>query len=153
MTSSRLLHHHGQHQLHRRCRASGSACPRLCSLIVSDNGTELTSNAILSSVATSSSPEQLFSKARQIIEEWRITYDTPPALKPQLLTPTEFAARPNPGRNGNRFSSCSSQRCNRIRGRHVKPVSECPPPSLARHSPRKSWTSVRTRTHRPLTSI
>ena len=52
--------------------------------------------------------EHLFAnlrQARQIIEEWRIDYNTNrPHSSLDGLTPTEFAARPTPGHNRNRLS-------------------------------------------------
>lgn len=107
-------------------------CPRM---IVSDNGTELTSNAILSwqqkhdvewhyiapgkpmqngfvesfngRLRDECLNEHLFtnlSEARQIIEEWRIDYNTNrPHSSLNGLTPTEFAARPDQGHNRNRL--------------------------------------------------
>ncbi len=108
-------------------------CPRM---IVSDNGTELTSNAILGWQQEHSvewhyiAPgkpmqngfvesfngrlrdeclnEHLFislDEAREIIEEWRIDYNTArPHTSLAGLTPNEFAARPREGQNWNRFS-------------------------------------------------
>ena len=102
-------------------------------MIVSDNGTELTSNAILAwqqehdvewhyiapgkpmriAVATKAGyvtrpNEHLFASlkdARQILEEWRNDYNTNrPHSSLNGLTPTEFAARPKEGQNWNRFS-------------------------------------------------
>jgi putative transposase len=105
-------------------------------MIVSDNGSELTSNAILAWQETRAiewhyiAPgkpmqngfvesfngrlrdeclnEHLFTnlnEARQIIEEWRIDYNTNrPHSSLNGLTPTEFAARPNEGHNRNRLS-------------------------------------------------
>jgi putative transposase len=107
-------------------------CPRM---IVSDNGTELTSNAILSwqqeydvewhyiapgkpmqngfvesfngRLRDECLNEHLFTnlgEARQIIEEWRIDYNTNrPHSSLNGLTPTEFAARPDQGHNRNRL--------------------------------------------------
>ena len=107
-------------------------CPRM---IVSDNGTELTSNAILSwqqehdvewhyiapgkpmqngfvenfngRLRDECLNEHLFtnlSEARQIIEEWRIDYNTNrPHSSLNGLTPIEFAARPDQGHNRNRL--------------------------------------------------
>jgi putative transposase len=104
--------------------------------IVSDNGTELTSNAILAwqqergvqwhyiapgkpmqngfvesfngRLRDECLNEHLFTnlkEARQIIEEWRIDYNTNrPHTSLNGLTPTEFAARPTPGHNRNRLS-------------------------------------------------
>jgi putative transposase len=44
-------------------------------------------------------------EARQIIEEWRIDYNTNrPHLSLNGRTPTEFAARPDQGHNWNRLS-------------------------------------------------
>src|SRR5213078_511445 len=52
--------------------------------------------------------EHLFAnlnEARQIIEEWRIDYNTNrPHSSLNGLTPTEFAARPTSGHNRNRLS-------------------------------------------------
>ncbi len=108
-------------------------CPRM---IVSDNGTEFTSNAILSwqqdrdvewhyiapgkpmqngfvesfngRLRDECLNEHLFSnlnEAREIIEAWRIDYNTNrPHTSLNGLTPTEFAARPNQGQNWNRLS-------------------------------------------------
>jgi putative transposase len=108
-------------------------CPRK---IVSDNGTELTSNAILTwqqehnvewhyiapgkpmqngfvesfngRLRDECLNEHLFTsliEARQIIEEWRIDYNTNrPHSSLNGLTPTEFAARPDQGHNRNRLS-------------------------------------------------
>ena len=105
-------------------------------MIVSDNGTELTSNAILAwqqergvewhyiapgkpmqngfvesfngRLRDECLNEHLFAnlkEARQIIEEWRIDYNTNrPHTSLNGLTPTEFAARPTEGHNRNRFS-------------------------------------------------
>jgi putative transposase len=104
-------------------------------MIVSDNGTELTSNAILSwqqehdverhyiapgkpmqngfvesfngRLRDECLNEQLFTnlaEARQIIEEWRIDYNTNrPHSSLNGLTPTEFAAPPDQGHNRNRL--------------------------------------------------
>jgi putative transposase len=108
-------------------------CPRM---IVSDNGTELTSNAILAwqqehgvewhyiapgkpmqngfvesfngRLRDECLNEHLFislDEAREIIEAWRIDYNTNrPHTSLAGLTPTEFAARPREGQNWNRFS-------------------------------------------------
>ena len=105
-------------------------------MIVSDNGTELTSNAILAwqqdrgvewhyiapgkpmqngfvesfngRLRDECLNEHLFTnlkEARQIIEEWRIDYNTNrPHSSLNGLTPIEFAARPTPGHNRNRLS-------------------------------------------------
>lgn len=105
-------------------------------MLVSDNGTELTSNgvfdlakkhAVESHYIAPSKPmpngfvesfnvrlrheclnEHLFSKlkeARQIIEDWRIGYNTNrPHTGLNGLTPNEFAARPTSGQNWNRLS-------------------------------------------------
>ena len=105
-------------------------------MIVSDNGSELTSNAILAwqqqravewhyiapgkpmqngfvesfngRLRDECLNEHLFSnlnEARQIIEEWRIDYNTNrPHSSLNGLTPTEFAARPQQGQNWNRLS-------------------------------------------------
>jgi putative transposase len=44
-------------------------------------------------------------EARDIIEEWRADYNTNrPHSSLNGLTPTEFAARPDPGHNRNRLS-------------------------------------------------
>jgi putative transposase len=104
-------------------------------MIVSDNGTELTSNAILSwqqehdiewhyiapgkpmqngfvesfngRLRDECLNEHLFinlKEAQQIIEEWRIDYNTNrPHTSLNGLTPTEFAARPNRGQTQNRL--------------------------------------------------
>ena len=52
--------------------------------------------------------EHLFTnlkEARQIIEEWRIDYNTKrPHTSLNGLTPTEFAASPHQGQNWNRLS-------------------------------------------------
>jgi putative transposase len=52
--------------------------------------------------------EHLFTnlnEARNIIEEWRIDYNTNrPHSSLNGLTPTEFAARPDQGHNRNRLS-------------------------------------------------
>jgi putative transposase len=108
-------------------------CPRM---IVSDNGTEFTSNAILAwqqerdiewhyiapgkpmqngfvesfngRLRDECLNEHLFAnlnEARQIIEAWRIDYNTNrPHTSLNGLTPTEFAARPKEGQNWNRLS-------------------------------------------------
>jgi putative transposase len=108
-------------------------CPRM---IVSDNGTEFTSNAILAwqqerdiewhyiapgkpmqngfvesfngRLRDECLNEHLFTnlnEARQIIEAWRIDYNTNrPHTSLNGLTPTEFAARPKQGQNWNRLS-------------------------------------------------
>jgi putative transposase len=108
-------------------------CPRM---IVSDNGTEFTSNAILAwqqdrdvewhyiapgkpmqnafvesfngRLRDECLNEHLFAnlnEARQIIEAWRIDYNTNrPHTSLNGLTPTEFAARPKQGQNWNRLS-------------------------------------------------
>jgi putative transposase len=105
-------------------------------MLVSDNGTELTSNAILTwqqergvewhyiapgkpmqngfvesfngRLRDECLNEHLFTnlkEARRIIEEWRIDYNTNrPHTSLKGLTPTEFAARPDPGHNRNRLS-------------------------------------------------
>lgn len=105
-------------------------------MIVSDNGTELTSNAILGwqqehgvewhyiapgkpmqngfvesfngRLRDECLNEHLFAnlnEARQIIEAWRIDYNTNrPHTSLKGLTPTEFAARPKEGQNWNRLS-------------------------------------------------
>jgi putative transposase len=104
-------------------------------MLVSDNGTELTSNAILAwqqqhdvewhyiapgkpmqngfvesfngRLRDECLNEHLFTnlkEARQIIEEWRIDYNTArPHSSLNGLTPTEFAARPDQGHNRNRL--------------------------------------------------
>ena len=101
-------------------------------MIVSDNGTELTSNAILAwqqqrgvewhyiapgkpmqngfvesfngRLRDECLNEHLFgnlNEARQLIEEWRIDYNTNrPHTSLKGLTPTEFAARPHRGKTG-----------------------------------------------------
>ena len=108
-------------------------CPRM---IVSDNGTELTSNAVLAwqqertiewhyiapgkpmqngfvesfngRLRDECLNEHLFTSlkgAREIIEDWRIDYNTNrPHTSLNGLTPTEFAARPKEGQNWNRLS-------------------------------------------------
>jgi len=105
-------------------------------MIVSDNGTEFTSNAILAwqqerdiewhyiapgkpmqngfiesfngRLRDECLNEHLFSnlnEAREIIEAWRIDYNTNrPHTSLNGLTPTEFAARPKEGQNWNRLS-------------------------------------------------
>jgi putative transposase len=105
-------------------------------MIVSDNGTELTSNAILrwqqdhgvewhyiapgkpmqngfvesfnGRLRDECLNEHLFTnlnEARNIVEEWRIDYNTNrPHSSLNGLTPTEFAARPDQGHNRNRLS-------------------------------------------------
>jgi putative transposase len=105
-------------------------------MIVSDNGTELTSNAVLAwqqeraiewhyiapgkpmqngfvesfngRLRDECLNEHLFTslkEAREIIEEWRIDYNTNrPHTSLDGLTPTEFAARPKEGHNWNRLS-------------------------------------------------
>jgi len=127
-------------------------CPRM---IVSDNGTEFTSNAILAwqeeqgvewhyiapgkpmqngfvesfngRLRDECLSEHLFTnlnEARQIIEEWRIDYNTNrPHTSLNGLTPTEFATRPNQGQNQNRLSinegkQGSRSLCRAIQGRH-----------------------------------
>ena len=109
-------------------------CPRT---IVSDNGTEFTSNAILAwqeelgiewhyiapgkpmqngfvesfngRLRDECLNEHLFAnlnEARQIIEEWRIDYNTNrPHTSLNGLTPTEFATRPTQGPNPERDST------------------------------------------------
>jgi putative transposase len=103
--------------------------------IVSDNGTELTSNAILTWQQTNGidgyiAPdkamqngsvesfngrlreeclnENMFSglaEARQIIEAWKIGYNTNrPHTSLNGITPSGFAARPRQGQNWNRLS-------------------------------------------------
>ncbi len=104
-------------------------------MLVSDNGTEFTSNAILAwqqdrdvewhyiapgkpmqngfvesfngRLRDECLNEHLFTnlkEARQIIEEWRIDYNTNrPHSSLNGLTPTEFAARPDQGHNRNRL--------------------------------------------------
>lgn len=105
-------------------------------MIVSDNGTEFTSNAILAwqeqrgvewhyiapgkpmqngfvesfngKLRDECLNETLFAnlkEARQIIEAWRIDYNTNrPHTSLKGLTPLEFAARPKEGQNWNRLS-------------------------------------------------
>jgi putative transposase len=105
-------------------------------MLVSDNGTELTSNAVLAwqqnhavewhyiapgkpmqngfvesfngRLRDECLNEHVFtnlSEARQIIEEWRIDYNTNrPHTSLNGLTPTEFAARPDQRHNRNRLS-------------------------------------------------
>ena len=106
-------------------------------MIVSDNGTELTSRAILAwqeergvewhyimpgkptqngfiesfngRLRDECLNEHLFSnlaQAREIIEAWRIDYNTKrPHTSLGGLTPTEFATRPHEGHNQNRLHS------------------------------------------------
>jgi putative transposase len=106
-------------------------------MVVSDNGTELTSRAILAwqeergvewhyimpgkptqngfiesfngRLRDECLNEHLFSnlaQAREIIEAWRIDYNTKrPHTSLGGLTPTEFAARPHEGHNQNRLHS------------------------------------------------
>ena len=115
------------------CIIETRGCPRM---IVSDNGTEFTSNAILAwqqerdiewhyiapgkpmqngfvesfngRLRDECLNEHLFAnlnEARQIIEAWRIDYNTNrPHTSLKGLTPTEFAARPKQGQNWNRLS-------------------------------------------------
>jgi putative transposase len=117
-------------------RASAAGTGEYPCMIVSDNRTELTSNAILSwqqergverhyiapgkpmpngfvesfngRLRDECLNEHLFTnlkEARQIIEEWRINYNTNrPHTSLSRLTPTEFAARPLQGQNRNRLS-------------------------------------------------
>jgi putative transposase len=105
-------------------------------MVVSDNGTELTSRAILGwqhergvewhyiapgkptkngfiesfngRLRDECLNEHMFtnlSEARQIIEAWKIDYNTRrPHTSLGRLTPTEFAARPIEGHNQNRLS-------------------------------------------------
>jgi putative transposase len=92
-------------------------------MIVSDNWTELTSNAILAwqqqrgvewhYIAPGKPMQNGFvesfngrlREAREIIEKWRNDYNTNrPHSSLNGLTPTEFAARPNEGQNWNRFT-------------------------------------------------
>ncbi len=107
-------------------------CPRM---IVSDNGTEFTSNAILvwqeenaiewhyiapgkpmqngfvesfngrlRDECLNEHPFANLNGARQLIEEWRIDYNTKrPHTSLNGLTPTEFATRPTQGQNQNRL--------------------------------------------------
>lgn len=67
------------------------------------------SKASTAGCATSASNEHLFAnlnEARQIIEEWRIDYNTNrPHTSLNGLTPTEFATRINMGQTPNRLSS------------------------------------------------
>lgn len=118
-------------ELDRVAEVRGHPC-----MIVSDNGTELTSNAVLTwqqqrgvewhyiapgkpmqngfvesfngRLRDECLNEHLFanlSQARQIIENWRTDYNTArPHSSLNGLTPTEFAARPDPGQNRNRLS-------------------------------------------------
>jgi putative transposase len=84
-------------------------------MIVSDNGTELTSNAVLAwqheydiewhYIAPGKPMQNGFvDEVRQIIEAWRIDYNTNrPHTSLNGLTPTEFAARPDQGHNRNRL--------------------------------------------------
>jgi putative transposase len=115
------------------CIVESRGCPRM---IVSDNGTEFTSNAILAwqeqcgiewhyiapgkpmqngfvesfngRLRDECLNEHLFAnlnEAREIIEAWRIDYNTNrPHTSLNGLTPTEFAARPREGHNRNRLS-------------------------------------------------
>jgi putative transposase len=115
------------------CIIETRGCPRM---IVSDNGTEFTSNAILAwqqerdiewhyiapgkpmqngfvesfngRLRDECLNEHLFAnlnEARQIIEAWRIDYNTNrPHTSLNGLTPTEFEARPKEGQNWNRLS-------------------------------------------------
>ena len=108
-------------------------CPRM---IVSDNGTEFTSNALLAwqeenriewhyiapgkpmqngfvesfngRLRDECLNEHLFTnlkEARQLIEEWRIDYNTNrPHTSLNGLTPNEFATSPTQGQNQNRLS-------------------------------------------------
>ena len=119
------------HELDRIIEIRGSP-----GMIVSDNGTELTSNAVLGwqqehggewhyiapgkpmqngfvesfngRLRDECLNEHLFNtlnEARQIIEAWRIDYNTNrPHTSLKRLTPTEFAARPREGQNWNRLS-------------------------------------------------
>jgi len=119
------------HELDRIIEIRGSP-----GMIVSDNGTELTSNAVLGwqqehgiewhyiapgkpmqngfvesfngRLRDECLNEHLFNtlnEARQIIEAWRIDYNTNrPHTSLKGLTPTEFAARPREGQNWNRLS-------------------------------------------------
>ena len=119
-------------ELDRIAEIRGKAC-----MVVSDNGTELTSRAILGwqhernvewhyiapgkptqngfiesfngRLRDECLNEHLFSnlsQARQIIEAWKIDYNTRrPHSSLGGLTPTEFAARPLEGHNQNRLSS------------------------------------------------
>ena len=109
---------------------------RFPAMVVSDNGTELTSNAILAwqqerhvewhyiapgkpmqngfvesfngRLRDECLNEHLFAnlaQARQIIEDWRIDYNTNrPHTSLNGLTPIEFAARPSQGQNQNGLS-------------------------------------------------
>ena len=118
-------------ELDRVAEVRGYPC-----MVVSDNGTELTSNAILTwqqqrgvewhyiapgkpmqngfvesfngRLRDECLNEHLFANindGRQIIEEWRIDYNTArPHSSLNGLTPTEFATRPDPGQNRNRLS-------------------------------------------------
>ncbi len=118
-------------ELNRIVEARGTPC-----MVVSDNGTELTSRAILEwqeergvewhyiapgkptqngfiesfngRLRDECLNEHLFSNlshARQIIEAWKIDYNTTrPHSSLGGLTPTEFAARPTTGHNQNRLS-------------------------------------------------
>jgi len=104
-------------------------------MVVSDNGTELTSNVVLTwqqdrsvewhyiapgkpmqngfvesfngRLRDACLNEHLFTslkKAREIIEDWRINYNTNrPHTSLNGPTPTEFAARPSQGQNWNRL--------------------------------------------------
>jgi putative transposase len=83
-------------------------------MIVSDNGTELTSRAMLEwqqehrvewHYIAPGKPTQNGFIASKIIEAWRIDYNTKrPHTSLNGLTPTEFAARPTQGHNQNRLS-------------------------------------------------
>jgi putative transposase len=118
-------------ELDRVAEVRGYPC-----MVVSDNGTELTSNAVLAwqqhrgiewhyiapgkpmqngfvesfngRLRDECLNEHLFAnlnQARQIIEHWRTDYNTArPHSSLNGLTPTEFAARPDPGQNRNRLS-------------------------------------------------
>jgi putative transposase len=70
-------------------------------MIVSDNGTELTSSAILSWQQEHDVEwHYIAPESRPIIEEGRIDYNTNrPHSSLNGLTPTEFAARPDQGDN------------------------------------------------------
>src|SRR6185312_11359117 len=71
------------------------SCPRM---IVSDNG-RLRDECLNEHLFTN------LNEARQIIEAWRIDYNTNrPHTSLNGLTPTEFAARPQQGQNWNRLS-------------------------------------------------
>ena len=137
-------------------------------MIVSDNGTELTSNAILvwqqqdvewhyiapgkpmqngfvesfnGRLRDECLNEHLFDTlkhAREIIEEWRIDYNTNrPHSSLNGLTPTEFAARPDQGQNWNRLSYERGQV-----GEHVTPIYMTPGAASAKSHTTGSLTAI-----------